>query len=119
MTEAFMKSLKWYFLTLALILGSTCLMISQETGSVRPIIVAVFGYGTAYVMASFWKDFRGRLLFVSLLVFLMISIISAYMPMILYVLFNIDAEINKYLLWALCTGGLGVPIMTLVFRKYD
>lgn len=119
MSQAFMKALKWYFLTIMVIIGTSAMIVSQETNSVRPVIVAILGYGVAYIMASFWRDFRGRLLFVSLLVFMVISAISTYQQEILFVLFGITEEYNRFLVWGVAMGILGVPAMTLVFRKYD
>lgn len=119
MAESFMKALKWYFLCLALIGGTTCMMISQETGSVRTIFPGVVLYGIAYVMAAFWRDFRGKLLFVSLFIFLMIAFGTQFIPAVLYILFGVTDEYNPYLLWALATGVFGIPLMTLVFRKLD
>lgn len=119
MAEHFIKALKWYFLCLTLIGGTTCMMISQETGSIRTVFPGVVLYGVAYVMAAFWKDFRGRLLFASLSVFLLIAFGAQFIPMILFILFGITDEFNPYIIWAIATGLFGVPMMTLVFRKLD
>lgn len=119
MAEHFIKALKWYFLCLALIGGTTCMMISQETGSMRTIFPGVVLYGVAYVMAAFWRAFRGKLLFVSLFVFLLIAFGVQFIPMALFLLFDFTDEINPYLLWAAATGLFGIPLMTLVFRKLD
>ena len=95
------------------------MMISQETGSVRTIFPGVVLYGIAYVMAAFWKDFRGKLLFASLFIFLLIAFGTQFLPMVLYLLFDVTDEVNPYLLWAAATGLFGIPLMTLVFRKLD
>lgn len=123
MAESFMKALRWYFLTLCLIGGTTAMIVSQEANSPRPIILAVVSYGAAYVMAAFWKDFRGKLLFASLFVFLLISFSVPFIQMGLFILFGFDTsdptEYSQHGIWAIITGLVGVPLMTLVFRKLD
>ncbi len=119
MSEAFLKSLRWYILVLFVIVGTAALIIADERDTVRPVIIAVFAYGIVYVMSVFWKEFRGKLLFYSVAVFLVFTILSKFTPMALYILFGYDmASIDPYYAWA-GTVAFGIPDMMVVFHRLD
>ena len=123
MSEAFLKSLKWYFLCLAVIVGATAFIISNNTGSVKPIMLGILGFGVAYIMSYFWNEFREKVLFLSIVTFIGLSYFSTFVPDTLYILFGYKMGplygYTEYYLWAGTVGLLGVPVMTAVFYFYD
>lgn len=126
MSEAFLKALKWYILVLFAIIGTSAFIIMDESGSIRPLMVGILSYGIVYIMSYFWKEFRRKLLFLSIMVFLGLTGVAAYMPDILYVLFGVDPltynlqgdSYDVYYLWA-GTLIIGILPMTFIFHKYD
>ncbi len=120
MREGFLKALKWYILVLAAIIGTSAFMISSDTDSVKPVLIGVLSYGVVYIMATFWKEFRDKILLLSAAVFLVISFASPYIPYVLYLLFGYDhLAFNQYYTWAWSMAVFGIPVMTFVFKKYD
>jgi len=121
MSEAFLKSLKWYLLSLLVIIGAASFIISNNTGSIKPVMVGILGFGFAYIMSFFWTEFRDKVLFFSIITFFGLSFLAPNAPDAIYVLFGSRAgySINEYYLWALTVGFLGTPIMSVVFYIYD
>ncbi len=121
MSEAFLKALKWYILVFCVIVGASAFIVSNNTGSVKPIMLGVLGFGVAYVMSYFWKEFRDKLLLGSILTFVALSFFAPYAADALYILVGSKAlyYANPYFVWAGVVGALGVPIMTAVFYFYD
>ncbi len=120
MSEAFLKAIKWYILVGCAIIGTSAFIISDNTGSIKPVMIGVLGFGVVYIMAHFWREFRGKLLLYSILVFIALSFASPYMPYALYILFAANPmAFNPFYIWGATVGVFGIPIMTLVFYKYD
>ncbi|PCJ02699.1 MAG: hypothetical protein COB14_01695 [Alphaproteobacteria bacterium] len=120
MSEAFLKALKWYILVGCAIIGTSAFIISDNTGSTKPMIIGVLGYGVVYIMSYFWKEFRQKLLLYSIIVFLALSFLSPKIPIWMYIFFNYNpASFDPYFTWAATVGVLGIPIMTFIFKKYD
>ncbi len=120
MSEAFLKACKWLVLVECAIAGTTAFIISDATGSIAPIMIGVLTYGVVYVMSYFWKEFRDKLLLISIGLFLALTYASQYVPVLLYVLFGWSLiGYNEFLVWAVTVGTVGLPVMTLVFYKYD
>lgn len=116
MSEAFLLALKWYMIALGIIIGFSAFIISQKINSMDPIIIGILGVGSSYIMASIWRDFRDKLLFVSGAAFVALSLLAPEMEYVIFFLFDYAEPINPYILWALVTGALGIPIMTIVFK---
>lgn len=120
MAEAFLKALKWYILVGCAIIGTSAFIISDNTGSVRPVLIGILSYGVVYIMSFFWKEFRRKLLLYSIVVFLALSFLSPKMPIIMYILFNYNpASFDPYYTWGATVGILGIPIMMFIFKKFD
>ncbi len=121
MSEAFLKSLKWYLLSLFVIIGAASFIISNNTGSIKPVMVGVIGFGFAYIMSYFWTEFRDKVLFFSIITFFGLSFFTPNSADAIYILFGSRAGygMNEYYLWAMTVGSLGVPIMSIVFYIYD
>ena len=120
MSEAFLKALKWYIIALAAIVGTSAFIIASNSGSVKPVMLGVFGYGVVYGMSMYWKDLSKKLLLASLIVFLSISFVSSKIPIVVYILlgYNLTA-VDPYNMWGLAMAAIGIPIMTAVFYFYD
>ncbi|MGH1376339.1 MAG: hypothetical protein ACRBCK_08325 [Alphaproteobacteria bacterium] len=120
MSEAFLKAVKWYVLVACAITGTSAFIIADKSGSVKPVIFGVVTYGIVYIMSYFWTEFRGKLLLFSILVFIVLTFASSYVPIAMYVLFAMPPELfDPYYTWGATVGVLGVPAMTLVFHRYD
>ena len=120
MSEAFLKAVKWYVLVACAIIGTSAFMIADQSGSVKPVILGILTYGVVYIMSYFWTEFRGKLLLLSILVFVALTFLSAYVPLGMYILFAYPMELfDPYYTWGLTVGVVGIPVMMLVFHKYD
>lgn len=120
MSEAFLKAIKWYIMMGFIMMGTTAFILADERGSVKPVMIGIMGYGAVYIMSIFWKEFRGKLLFSSLFVFLLLSFVAPFVPDAMYILFAYPQHIfDPYWTWAATVGALGIPVMILVFYRYD
>ncbi|MGN7438712.1 MAG: hypothetical protein ACTHOO_08720 [Alcanivorax sp.] len=123
MSEAFLKALKWYILCLSVIVGAAAFIISNNTGSIKPVMIGILGFGVAYIMSYFWTEFREKVLFLSIVTFIVLSFISPYVPDAIYILFGHRMGplygFTEYYIWAGIVGALGIPTMTAVFYFYD
>lgn len=120
MSEAFLKAVKWLVLVQCAIAGTTAFIISNANGSIAPIMVGILSYGVVYVMSYFWKEFRDKLLLISIGLFLALTYASKFVPEAMFVLLGWPMEgYNEFINWAVTVGLFGVPIMTLAFYKYD
>ncbi len=120
MSDAFLKAVKWYVLVACAIIGTSAFMIADQSGSVKPVIIGIVTYGVVYIMSYFWTEFRGKLLLASIVVFVLLTFASPYVPLVMYILFAIPPELfDPYYTWGVTVGALGIPIMVLVFYRYD
>ncbi len=115
MSDAFLKALKWYVMALSGVIGASAFLMANRTGSVLPWIIVVLGFGVVYIMSYFWREFRGKTLLVSSLVFIGLTFASGYSAVILFVFTGVDLmDYSQYFMWGL-TMLLGIPLMTLAF----
>ncbi len=120
MSEAFLKSIKWLVMAVCAVVGTSAFIISDNTGSIKPVLLGILTYGVIYIMSYFWEEFRGRLLLYSIFVFLGLSFASAYVPEAMHVLFGYPVRLfDPFYVWGITVAGAGLPIMTFVFYKYD
>lgn len=126
MSETLLKSFKWCVLCLAMIMGTTAFMIASDTGSPKPVMLGVLSYGLVYIMTTFWKEFRGKLLLLSVSIFLALSFAVPYIATAAYILFGYAlppietlSTIEQFYLWAGTVISLGWPLIFIVFWKYD
>lgn len=120
MSEAFLKACKWLVLVECAIAGTAAFIISDATGSIAPIMIGVLTYGVVYIMSYFWKEFRDKLLLISIGLFLGLTFASTYVPEAMYVFLGWPMEgYNEFYVWGVTVGLVGLPIMTLVFYKLD
>ena len=119
-SDSFLKALKWLVLAEAAVIGTTCFIWTNEHKTGEWVLLGVLSYGLMYVMSYFWKDFRDKLLLWSIGVFLVLSFATPYVPAAIFVISGyryFDADPN--LIWGLTVGILGVPVMMMIFKKYD
>ncbi|MGH1456996.1 MAG: hypothetical protein ACRBDI_09465 [Alphaproteobacteria bacterium] len=120
MNEALLKAFKWYFIALFVIIGASAFIISDKTDTIKPVIIGVFAFGVVYVSSLFWQDVSNRIFVISAGVFLAISQLSSYIPMIMYVFLDFDINwFDPYYTWAAATAIIGIPIMVVVFKFFD
>lgn len=120
MSEAFLKAVKWFVLVECVVAGSTAFIISNKMGSIAPIMIGILAYGVVYVMSYFWKEFRDKLLLISIVLFLGLTYASQYVPAALYIAFGWPmVGYNEFVVWGATVGIIGLPIMTIAFYKLD
>lgn len=125
MSEAFLKGLRWYFIVVCTIIGTTSFILADEWQSIKPVGIGILAYGTVYIMTVFWKDVRGKLLAANVGCFFLLTVLSSYVPDILYVLFALDVvDIgayldNRFVMWATVEAVIGIPVMAVIFYMYD
>jgi len=119
MAENFLQALKWYMVALSVVVGTSAFIISEQTGSMKPLMAGVLGYGVAYVMSSFWKDFRNKLLMGAILVFVVLSLFSPYATDVLYIVLGLNLHMDPYVTWAFVEAVFGIPLMMIVFHYYS
>ena len=117
MSESILKAIKWYIMALAGICGCSAFLAANKTGEVLPWIVVVLGFGVVYIMSYFWREFRGKLLLVSFLIFLGLTFLSSYTADFFYVFLGIEMfqSYSDYFMWGV-TMLLGIPLMALAFN---
>ncbi len=119
MSEAILKSLKWFALVAFVIFGVSCFMWAEEFDTVKTTLPGILSFGVVYIMSSFWKEFRGKLLMFSVVVFLGLSVFARYIPFLVFYFFDNDVRhVGEFWTWV-ATVSAGVPIMTYLFHKYD
>ena len=59
MSEALLKAIRWYILAGCAVIGTSAFIISDKTGSIRPVMIGILAYGVIYIMSFVWKVFRG------------------------------------------------------------
>ncbi len=120
MRESFFKAFKWYIIAICAIIGTSAFIIADKSGSVKPVMIGVLSYGVVYAMSHFWKEFRGKLLLTSMIIFLILSFASPYIPYLMYILFAYNPEsFDPYYTWGVTMAVFGIPAMTLAFYKLD
>lgn len=119
MKALFKKALKWYVIAVLVIIGIAALLISEERDTVRPMMIAVWALGGAYILATFWHQLNRVLFLCSVVVFLATAFLTQYAPYAVYMLTGYILEWGFYRFWALVTFFVGIPAMMYVFAKYD
>lgn len=120
MSEAFLKACKWLVLVECVVAGSTAFIISDATGSIAPIMIGILTYGVVYIMSYFWKEFRDKLLLISIGLFLVLTYASLYIPELLYIAFGWPlVGYNEFIIWGATVGIVGFPFMMIAFYKLD
>ncbi|MBI1301823.1 MAG: hypothetical protein GC137_09235 [Alphaproteobacteria bacterium] len=120
MSEAFIKALKWFFLALCAVIGTSAFILADERGTIKPVAIGILAFGVLYITSYFWKMFRKRTLFMCVIIFLVISFAAPYVPVALYILFGYPMEFfDPYYTWAGTIFAVGLPVMTVYFYRYD
>lgn len=120
MSELLLKSFKWSLIALFVVIGFSAFMIADRTDSVKPIMIGILSFGIVYVLSIYFKNFRGKLLFWSVAVFVALTVASNYVPLGFYILFGWNPSyFDPYITWAGTVLLGGMPIMMPVFKKFD
>jgi hypothetical protein len=83
----------------------------------EPVIFGIFGYGFAYVIGALWRDMRGKSLGWGIAVFIAISISSPRVLDAIYIVFGVELDVNEFFLWYANLALIGVPLMTMIYRR--
>ncbi len=144
-SEAFLKAVRWLILAELVVFGTWSFIKTNyehkfiDAGRLFPsdkisntdefvswssqgvwTFVTIFCYGMIFILGHFWKDFDRKVLLISVGVFVALSILSSYAPEALYVLFGFALNaFHPLFLWVAIMPVLGVPIMTLIYKKMD
>ncbi|MCK5374949.1 MAG: hypothetical protein KAJ40_06670 [Alphaproteobacteria bacterium] len=119
MSAAILKALKWYLMAIAIIVGASAFTAANETGDILPWIVVVIGFGSVYIMSYVWSKFRGKILLISFIVFVALTVLSSYTVYFFYIFFEVNLlSVSSYLIWSM-TMLLGIPVMAGTFKYID
>lgn len=119
MSEAFLKSLKWYVMVFIVLIGITCFTIAETYDTVKPVMPGMLCFGAVYVMSSFWTEFRGKVLLFSVITFIGLAFASRYVPDLGFILLGWDQDWFTPFWTRAGTVAAGIPVMTFIFHKYD
>lgn len=119
MRTAFFKAIRWFIVCMLVMGGTTALMIAETTGGMGPVIFGVIGYGLAYVMTALWKEMKGKVLAWGMGTFIVITHLCDWFDMLVTFLTGTPIVTNKYFVWFVAVGLLGIPFMTYIYRKLD
>lgn len=115
MSEAILSAFKWCVLAFCAVVGTSALIISDKTGSTKPIMITVLTYGIIYIMSYFWREFRGKLMLMGFGVFLVLTIIAPYLPLLL----GFEGDyFDPFYVWGGTVLLFGFPAMFFVFLKW-
>lgn len=120
MADLFMKALRWAIMSLCVVIGLSAFIIADGRNTVKPIMVAILSFGTMYVMSAYWKDLKEKTLFWGMILFLVLTFASSYVPIGFYILFGWNPDyFDPYYTWGGTVFAVGIPIMMYIFKKYD
>ncbi|GJL85164.1 MAG: hypothetical protein DHS20C02_09390 [Micavibrio sp.] len=117
MGESFFQTLKWFISTAFIIGGIAALSAAERTGSIPPLMLAIFSFGGAYIMSGSWRALPGKAIFISFVFVGLCGVAARYVPGIMRVDFGIRLDINFYYIWLGLVFFIGLPLMTVLFRK--
>ena len=106
--ENFTKAFKWCVAIVFLILGLGAILYFRDMHSTIHLFLALCSFGMALFLSKSWFNTEKTILLwggVSAVIALGITI---YVPIVS----------GFYLTWAIWSVAVGLPFMTLVFRKY-
>jgi len=119
MSEYYIKAMQWFALMLLVVLGSWAFFWSSHYNDMRPVMIGVVSYGFVFVVGTYWKVFKEKVLLFTILILISSAFGSRYLPYYLYVYTGIVLDYHYAAIW---TGLLfipGVPLMAYVFKKYS
>ncbi len=119
MGESFFQALKW-FISVAFIIGGVAgLNAAESAGSVEPLMLAVFSFGGAYILSGSWRALPGKAIVISFLFVGFCGFAARYVPGIMRVDFGVRLDVNFYFIWLGLVFLTGIPLMTVLFDKFD
>ncbi len=118
MKENIVQALKWYFVILFVVVGSCAFHQASQENDIKPVMIGVLAFGFVFIVFSFWKVFRGKVLMFTILTLIATAFIASYLPHILYTYADIALYVHFGLLWAGVLFIPGVPFMVMVIGKY-
>jgi Na+/proline symporter len=119
MKDAIFKSIRWYIISLLVVVGFAAVMVADAGNTIRPMMAAVLSFGVAYLLLLFWQKLNRETLLVSILVYVVTAAMSYFGPDPFYVWTGIIVDWNFYYLWVALNGIVGVPVMIFSFDKFD
>ena len=119
MGESFFQALKWFIAVAFIIGGIAGVNEAESVGSVRPLMLAIFSFGGAYIMSGSWQAIAGKAAVISLVFVMFCGVTAHYIPGILYVNFDIRLDMNFYFIWLGLIFFAGIPFVTVLFHKLN
>jgi hypothetical protein len=116
--DAFLKAVKWFFFIACIIVGIAAMSGVEEHG-VKPLMLGVVSMGLAYIMSGPWRSLSKVPMLCSILVVLLMAFLARYMPWLSYFNWHGIAGLNYFLAWTGLVFFAGIPIMTLIFQRYN
>lgn len=119
MSEILVKALKWYGTMLFVLVGSWTFFLASQTDDIKPVMVGVLAFGFVFIVFSFWKAIRGKILLASMFLLIGSAFLVNYVPGWLYVYADIRINVHYVVVWAALMFLPGVPVMMYMFKHYD
>lgn len=119
MLDGFLKALKWFVIVVFIICGLAAFTIADAHESIRPVLPGILCFGVAFIMSFKWRDMPGKIIIISVVSVLAVGLATPYAPMLFYLLTGIDIFLNFFVLWVALVFLICVPLMTVVFIKFD
>lgn len=117
MGAQFLKSLKWFFFV-CFIIGGIAAFIATEGGNIKPLILAVFSLGAAYLMSASWRELPRFAMALSILLVGTLAVAAKFLPGLAYELAGVRITYDYFVIWAGLVFFPGIPAMMFIFSKY-
>jgi hypothetical protein len=119
MSEILVKAIKWYVVMLFTIVGSWTFFLASQEDNIKPVMIGVLCFGVVFIVFSFWKAIRGKILLATLFLLIGGAFLTNYVPGLLYRYADIRIDWHYTLVWAALMLFPGFPVMMHMFKHYD
>jgi hypothetical protein len=114
MADLITRFIKWLISVSAFIYGCSFLMMVEDSGEVRPMILVIFCFGIVYWMSKSTYEGSKKLFYVTLAILLSCAAIPFYYnPNLL------AFTVSYYFSWNVWVLIFGLPIMLYLFKNDD
>lgn len=116
--ELMIKVFKWSLCATFFVIGAGFLWATNMTGSVKPIFVSILSFGILYWLSQAFFGKTKVLLGMTIAVLA----VSCFCSLYFYHGFDFLSGWHGYDLffeWALWCYAIGIPVMTISFKKWD
>ncbi len=116
--DTFYQTFRWYVISCLFVCGCFFVFMADFTGGVKPLMPALLCFGFGYIASYFWHRYERRVQLISLSVFIAMSALAYYSPLVVYVALGVEFDLNFYLVWAGLNLFPAAPFMFFVFKSF-